>query len=297
MIVLTESSGQLPPSSSARDIAACTHAAELTGCSVYRIPQDFTECEDAEGALYYVPAQESERPGVWIGYIPSLDRYSAIYDAALAKGIRLLNSPAEHQRAQEFDSAYLHLVGITPESIILSALEECDAAVQTLGLPVFVKGAVQSRKARGWKACVAETHEELQRLVSALLTLENRSRGRVVIRKLVQLRYARMSAQGFPFGREYRVFVYDGKILEMGYYWEGDDPLKKLTSSEENHVRALALDAWQRLQVPYLAVDIGQLQDGSWIVIETGDPQFSGVSTIPVLRLWNRIAQIGSSIR
>jgi hypothetical protein len=44
---------------------------------------------------------------------------------------------------------------------------------------------------------------------------------------------------------------------------------------------------------PYVAIEIGQIEDRSWIVIETGDAQFSGVSTIPLLQLWARIAKIG----
>lgn len=32
----------------------------------------------------------------------------------------------------------------------------------------------------------------------------------------------------------------------------------------------------QRLGVPYLAVDVGQLDDGTWVVVECGDAQFCG---------------------
>jgi hypothetical protein len=292
MVVLTESSERLPPSSSARDIEASTQAAKLAGCSVFHLPSDFEECRDAEGALWHVPVQSSEQPGIWIGYIPTSERYAAIYQAALAKGIRLLNTPQEHQSAQEFDHAYPHLCGVTPASLIITSEAECAAAAAQLGFPIFVKGAVQSRKARGWKACVAESIEDLQRLTRALLDLSNRSRGRVVLREVVALRHTRSSAEGFPFGREYRLFVYRGRILGLGYYWEGDDPLKDLAADEEACVRALALEAAARLPASYLAIDIGQLNDGRWIIIETGDAQFSGVSQIPLLLLWNNIAAI-----
>ena len=80
--------------------------------------------------------------------------------------------------------------------------------------------------------------------------------------------------------------------MGLGYYWEGEDPLKSLSPSEEDQVRALAIEAAARLDAPYIAIDIGQLDDGSWIVIETGDAQFSGVSQIPLLQLWNQLAQI-----
>jgi hypothetical protein len=296
MIVLTESGGDLLPSASARDIEASTNAASLVGCNVFHIPADFAQCGDAEGALWHVPNFAHRTRAIWIGYIPTLERYTQIYAAALAKGIRLLNTPEQHRIAEEFDHAYPLLGELTPKSITIRDPDECAAAVEILGLPIFVKGAVQSRKARGWKACVAETTDELNRLAKALLELPNRSRGRVVLRKLVSLRHSRCSAEGFPFGREYRLLVYGGDVLGLGYYWEGDDPLKQLTPAEEVSVRELALQAADRLGVPYVAIDVGQLHDGTWVVIEAGDAQFSGLSQIPILQLWNRIQQIADSV-
>ena len=294
MIVFSEFSSHLSPSASAADLRKATEAANLTGCQVYYIPQDFEQCETAENALAYAPRQNHASSAVWIGYIPTPERYSAIYEAALDKGIRLLNSPDEHLNAQEFDRTYPRLTGLTPASIIVTAESECAAAGKHLGFPVFVKGAVQSRKSRGWKACVAENTDELRRLCGHLLDLDNRSRGRVVVRQLVRLRYSRISAGGVPLGREYRVFLYQGEVLGYGYYWEGDDPLKALNLDEEQAVLTLAAEAARRVGTPYIAVDIGQKEDREWIVIETGDGQFSGVSQVPLLPLWNRLAHIES---
>lgn len=214
-----------------------------------------------------------------------------MYEAAQFKNIRLLNTLEQHLMAQEFDRAYSKLEGITPKSIAISSISECSAAAETVELPTFVKGAVQSRKGRGWKACVAETLPELEALAYQLFSLNEHSRGRVIVRHLVHLRHNRSSAEGFPFGREYRVFIYNQQIVGLGYYWEGEDPLKSLSLTEEQQVIALAQEAAQRLAVPYVAVDIGQLENKQWIVIETGDGQFSGVSQVPLLALWNNLRQ------
>jgi hypothetical protein len=213
----------------------------------------------------------------------------------LEKNIRLVNAPDQHLDAQEFDRAYAKLGELTPASVIVTHEDECAEAAARLGLPVFVKGVVQSRKSRGWKACVAETLDELCLLCRHLLALEGRTRGRVVVRKLVPLRHHRKSAGDFPLGREYRVFLLRSQILGWGYYWEGDDPLKTLTSDEERVVLGLAIKAAERVGTPYLAVDVGQAENGDWIVIETGDAQFSGVSQVPLLTLWNRLAQASST--
>ncbi|AUT00543.1 hypothetical protein CLI64_09155 [Nostoc sp. CENA543] len=296
MIVLSEASDQLEPSASARDIMASTEAARIIGCRVYYIPQDFTVCETAENALIHIPQQQPTAAAVWIGFIPTPQRYDAIYRAALIKGIKLLNNPEQHLRVQEFDRAYPLLTGLTPETVVIASIEECKDAAAKLGFPVFVKGVVQSLKVRGPEACVANSIEELESLTGAYLRLAAHSRGRVLVRKFIQLRHERKSGQGFPLGREYRLFIYNRQVIGMGYYWQGQDKLKDLSSDEQEAIMGLALKASQRLEVPYVALDIGQLENEQWVIIETGDPQFSGVSEIPLLQLWARIQEIDDSL-
>ena len=293
MIVLSEASSRLTSTPSARELVAATEAAKLTGCAVYYIPQDFDDLDDPADAFAHLPDRSTEALAVWNGYIPSAEHYSLVYRLALNKGLRLLNSPEEHIRAQEFDSAYQRLGDLTPQSIMVTSPEECAAAVNVLGLPLFVKGVVQSRKARGWKACVADNLPDVEALVTAYLQLEGRTRGRVVLRKLVQIRHVSTTGQGFPIGREFRVFLYNNQVFGHGYYWDGEDPLMKLDAAEEAVVLNLAIEAARRIQTPFVAVDIGQLVDESWIVIECGDAQFSSVSRIPLLPLWHRISLIG----
>ena len=79
----------------------------------------------------------------------------------------------------------------------------------------------------------------------------------MIVRKLVNLKHQRFSDEGFPLGREYRVFIYKANAPAYGYYWEGEDPLKELTPAEE---KSLASEVARRLGTPFVAVDIG-----SWI--------------------------------
>jgi hypothetical protein len=315
MIVLSEASPRQEPSASANDLAASTEVARLCGARVYHIPQDFDECDGVENALYYLKESNPRETGVWIGYIPTIERYRELYEACLQKNIQLINTPEQHQQIMEFDHAYTRLRELTPRSVTLTSPEMLDEALSQIGLPVFVKGSIQSTKADGWRSCVALNKEELRPIVERLFRLNARSRGRVILRELVSLRHSRTSGLGFPLGREYRVFLYGGEILACGYYWEGDDPLKALSSSEEEQVFSLAIEAAKRFdephpgdcselsakehsvgqprlnspRSPYLAVDVGQLTDGRWIVIEVGDAQFCGASQVSLWSLWSRL--------
>lgn len=290
MIALSEYSPQLPDSASLRDLQRATEAARIAGCRIYHIPQDFPEGVTADDAMWHVPVQlgADPVPAVWIGYIPLPEHYGLIYDAALRKNIRLVNSLEEFRRAEEFDRFYPLLAELTAKSVCVDEADAvaCEAAANQLGYPVFVKGTVQSLKSQGIEACVAKDLSELRGIVSRVLKYRRKSLGRVIIRKLMKLRHGRLGPGGFPLGREYRVFVYRERVLALGYYWEGDDDLAELSASERTVVTDLALEVSRRLAVPYVAVDVGQLETGEWKVIEVGDAQFSGLSQAPIHVLW-----------
>jgi hypothetical protein len=297
MIVLSEASAPLPPSRSALDVSAATEAAKLVGCRVYYLQPSFDPslslAANAARALAAVPMQPVESPAVWVGFIPSIEWYSAMYAEAERKRIRLLNTPDEHRTAMELDRAYSRIWDLTPESVALTDPRQAEDAVERLGgLPLFVKGAVKSRKELGYSACVATSIPELRRLVNDVLTVDVRSRGKAIVRKLVPIRHVHVSPTGFPVGREFRVFRYREALLDHGYYWEADEPQSTLTGPEERAVLALASEAALRLAVPFVAIDIAQLVDYSWTVVEASDAQFAAPCQIPLLRLWNRIRAI-----
>ncbi|HEY1123089.1 MAG TPA: ATP-grasp domain-containing protein [Haloferula sp.] len=292
MIALSEASPQLPDSASLRDITLATEAARFAGWQIYSIPQDLPEGVSADDAMWHIPAQPEMVPGVWIGYVPLPSHYEQIYKAALSRNIRLLNSPDQYRRAEEFDRFYPFIADLTAESRCISTLAECEEAARQLGYPVFLKGTIQSNKAKGIGSCVAQDTDQLVTIATTLLSSHRRSLGKVIVRKLLDLRYSRIGPGGFPFGREYRAFIHAGQIVGLGFYWEGDDELAPLNPSEHEQVTHLALEAFRRLEVPYLTVDIGQTTQGDWIVIEVGDGQFSGLSQIPVHQLWARLTEV-----
>jgi hypothetical protein len=295
LLILSEAREETGASPSAQDMIDMTRAAQLVGCPTYFIPKDLSECETAENALWHVPEQEENTLAIWLGFIPSPERYEAIYQAALRRRVRLVNNPEQHLRALEFDRAYPLLEGLTPRSEVLSEGSDPNQwreAGLRLGFPIFVRGAARSLKQAGWKACVAENAEELQELVEGMFALPYRARGRVIVRRLVPLRYSRLSDEGFRLGREYRVFVLDERVVGYGYYWEGWDELRDLNTEEEKSVLALALEAARRVGSPFLAVDVGQQEDGTWTIIEVGDAQFAASGQMERLPLWSKLRDI-----
>ncbi len=80
-------------------------------------------------------------------------------------------------------------------------------------------------------------------------------------------------------------------VFAHGYYWDGEDPLGLLSTEERTTVAALVKRGAERLNVPYVAIDVGQVEGGAWTIIEVGDGQFAGHSQIPLLELWNKLRE------
>lgn len=268
-------------------------AARQNALRVITFPPATADVPTAD-ALAHVPHCDEPTTAVWLGYIPGPDRYAAVERDLAGRGLALINTLDQHRTAQEFDRWYDRLRDLTIESATVTDLVDVPRVVDTLGLPLFIKGAIQSNKARGLTACVAKTVADVERLTGELLTDTSRSVGRVVLRRFTALRHSRTDASGFPYGREFRAFIGHGEVLSLAYYWEGEDDrdLTILRPAEREQVVDLARMAATRLAVPYLTVDIGQLVDGTWRVIETGDGQFSGLSLNSPFAIWRGLLDV-----
>jgi len=288
--VLSEFSPRLKPSASARDLEKSTLAAEMAGWKVFYIPQDLPEGIQYEDVFWNIPRYDRPTTTVWVGYIPLASDYRALYKAALEKNLKLINSPEQYCLAEEFHRFYPLIQDLTPRSIVLDSTADCDA-ISGLTFPVFVKGTVQSLKASGLESCLVNNQLELKAVVERVFEHSRKSLGKAIVREFVALRHCRKSGSGFPIGREFRVFLFQGKVLSLAYYWEGEDAYSSLNEEEESEVRRLAEKTAARLSVPWISVDIGQKESGEWIVIECGDAQFSGLSQNNPHQLWHSLAE------
>lgn len=257
-------------------------AARALGHRVVELPVGATTLPIDPGAFEW---------GVLYGELPSLDRYQSLHAAARAKNITLLNDVMQHADAMELDRVVTRLGALTAKTEVVSRVEEVDAALGRLSLPLFTKGAVRSNKRLGWDSCVATTADSVRDRVGALLADPSLTRSRVLLRELLPLRRIDRALDGFPLSREYRLFVLDADILALGFYWPGNDPFGALTDRELREVHELAHEAAVRTRVPWLCVDVGQLEDGSWRIIETQDPCCSALSSVPPSLLVGSLAR------
>ena len=288
IVFLSQSSPQNDQNFAENNLRLFTESARLAGHTVYNIPIDWDDVHP-DDALCYLRDQDAL--GIIAAYISDAGYYQALEQALLRKGIRLINDQASSDRAMEFEQFYPLIQDLTPKSVIVSSEDDIPRAIEQIGWPMFVKGGIKSDKEGGWDACVV--HDEAS-LLSRYKYFSRRpitGRNKLIARQVAPLRRSGAVIGGFPESREYRTFLLNGKLLGMGYYWSNVDPFGELGHDEPN-VRQLAEKAACRVNTPLMAVDLGQLETGEWIVIETGDLQFSGVTQMPHMLFWEKIGQI-----
>lgn len=220
--------------------------------------------------------------GLYNGGVVARELYERLTRAAARKGVTMLNDARQNQQVMRFEQFYDRISDLTARSVLLGGPQDVRRAVDELGLPVFVKGSIISHKNHGQDACFARTERELAQLTAA---------GRLTVaRQVLALRRSGALHNDFPVSREYRVYLYCGHVLGVGYYWDGEDPFGELTDQEAADVRALAVQAAGRVDTPLLCVDVGQLDDRTWKIIELGDPQHTGIAHMPKVTYLNRLA-------
>jgi hypothetical protein len=257
----------------ARQLRVTAEAARQSNLRVVPLPWPFTDAEDV------LPDNLPGDLAVYSGPIPQRPEHYANLERALARrGAKLVNSAAASEQATRIEHWHRRLGALTARTVILRGPDDL-ADVAELGFPVFVKGLVKSAKELGLEACVAHDANALKARAHGAWAQEQT----LVAREYLPLRYTGETMMEFPHGREYRFILLDQAVLASAFYWDGTDPF---AGSEDDPPAALAINAAERLDARLLAVDIGQLIDGSWRVIEVGDAQHTALGHVAPHLYW-----------
>jgi hypothetical protein len=117
----------------------------------------------------------------------------------------------------------------------------------------------------------------------------------IYVRQYVELKKLGEAIGGLPLTEEFRFFIYKGRILCGGFYWDAyhDDIMEQYGSipKVENVPESFLNEAMRRIgdNVQFYALDVGRKADGNWIVIELNDGQMSGLSANSPEMLYNAL--------
>ncbi len=204
-------------------------------------------------------------------------------------GGTVINSYKQHMFIADLENWYAVLRDITPRTWFRLG----DIPYNEEG-PFVLKGATNSRKHQWLTHMYASNITEAQRIHWELSNDGFIGDQSIYIRKFVNLRKFLIGVNGMPVTNEWRTFVLYGKILASGYYWSNywdDLEEKPQMDSRAQELLELVIDRVGNASNFYV-IDIGQLEDGSWTVVELNDGMMSGLSMIDPDILYKNMYEI-----
>ena len=164
----------------------------------------------------------------------------------------------------------------------------------------ILKGLTNSRKNNWATHMFAKTREDVPSVAMRLLDDSYIREQGIVVREYVPLKQLDIGINGLPITNEWRTFwMCDkyGSRLEMlakGFYWKATHPevADKATFDQAaqnllNQVARIVAANGPR----FFVLDVGQKEDGSWILIEVNDGQMSGLAGVDAHDLYSAIAR------
>lgn len=214
--------------------------------------------------------------------------YPKVYAAEAAKGFQLINTPEEHRIASDLAAWYPLLEGLTPRSKVYAHFPEAKEVEQDFDYPIFIKGHRQTAK-HAAALSIAQNRADLLRIRAAYANDPILHWQSVVVRAYIPLQPLGARAEGkVPLSYEFRSFWYRGELLAAGPYWN-QFANYQWSTEEQKAALALAKTAVQRLNVPFVVLDLALTSEGNWIIIESNDAQESGYAGCSPIQLWQNL--------
>ncbi len=231
-----------------------------------------------------------QRPGdvTAVARVGAPPDYDGLFSHLADCGITLVNSPRQHLNGSELPEWYPCIADVTPRSAWYDSPPPSSVVADSIGWPVFVKGARQTSR-HDPRKCIAREPTEYEQLIEEYRRDAILGWQQCVIREFVRLRPVQCSFTiKIQPSFEFRTFWWQKQLVGAGPYWS-QFANYAWTNAERDACLAVAGAAAARVDCPFLVVDMAQTLDGDWIVIECNDAQESGYAGVSPFALWNEI--------
>lgn len=230
-----------------------------------------------------------------VGRFGPSENYPALYSKLKAEQIELIHTPEQYFLASELTHWYLHLQDLTPKSLWFEAPPTFSEIEKYFDYPIFIKGSRQTNRHKQ-ALSVANSRKEFEEIAKEYKQNPVLHWQKFVVREFVKLRKveAKQTEKIAP-SFEFRTFWWKGELVGAGSYWK-DSAIYNWNESEKFQALLIAKKAVDRLNLPFIVVDVAQTEKGNWIVIECNDAQESGYANISPIGLWQKIVEIEKSL-
>jgi hypothetical protein len=243
------------------------------------------------GWLVYTSRMEVCRGDLVFGRYSCLPFYKELEADLKVIDARLANTYAQHSYVATVTEWAHHLGDMTPKT--WPGLASVPASEPG---PFVLKGQTNSRKFQWSTSMFAKDRAAASEVLNRLMDDTLIGQQHIVVRKFVPLNRLMTGLWELPISREFRFFVYRGKILCGGFYWAShyEDILMHYPADMVNPDKVPrdfleAAIARVKDHVPFFAIDVAQTETGEWIVVELNDGQMSGLSMNDPAKLYKAL--------
>lgn len=221
-----------------------------------------------ESRLVFDHQPDQKIVAIYRGWMMKPEQYDSFYQQLLACGIRLITNPKQYAQMHIFPNVYPLIQKHTPriqlfelhEPIYIEQVKKSFdrfmvkdfvKSVKGTEFPAFFDQSITQKQFDHWMKIFYDYH-------SGLLT------GGICIKEFVDLkRYGDRS-------NEYRIFYAGRQIVSISR--NSGQPAFAPEPPEE------LIERYSVLPSPYYTLDVAELNDGSWKILEAGDGGVSGLS-------------------
>lgn len=229
---------------------------------------------------------DGSEPVLYRGWITKPHDYQLLEEVVTGKGHALVTSSEEYLHCYHFPNWYQAIGGETrtPRSIWIKKehlkgnLDDiAKLAAKEFGSGgVIVKDYIKSRKHEWYDACYiscAGNLGEVKRVVGNFIERQDEWLvGGLVLREYLPLkRIGLHSKSRLPLVNEHRFFVFKGVPFYQAPYWSEGDYSGAVPSMD------LLDPILPLVRSPFYAVDIAELENGTWTIVEINDGCSAGI--------------------
>jgi len=197
------------------------------------------------------------------------EQYTDLYNLLNRNGLPLINTPQQYVNCHHYPNVYHLIKEFAPNSIWFQDITEnvVEICRNQINSDIIIKDFVKSEKGLQ-DVFLLPSSLDKQEFFEKVIKFKN-CRGKLFSEGIVFKEYLKLRDYGGK-SNEYRLFVLNGKIVSVSQN-------SGLTYGNQPNYQFIH-EIIQKIDSNFYTIDIAELEDGRWAILETGDGQVSGLS-------------------
>jgi len=196
-------------------------------------------------------------------------QYRHLYKTLNRNGFKLINTPDQYLNCHYYPNVYDFIKEFAPKSIWFKDITENIVKMcrEYIDNDIIIKDFVKSEKGLEYIFLLSKSLTNVE-FFEQVQKFKN-YRGKLFNEGIVFKEFVNLKKYGTK-TNEFRIFVLNGKIISCSQ--NSDLDFGNYTDT------SFLTDIISKIDSNYFTIDIAEKEDGSWIILECGDGQVSGLS-------------------